>query len=536
MISEMFRALAKTGRNEVGMLKIENLSVTIEKKDVLKDVSFDIGDGEIVGVVGESGCGKTMTALGIMGLLPSGAQVMSGKITFNGEELLQKPQEQMRKLRGNDISMIFQEPMTSLNPTMKIGKQLTEVLDIHPEAGVRGDSSETDRQIVLEALESVGLADAQRVFESYPHELSGGMRQRAMIAMAVLLRPWLLIADEPTTALDVVVQKQILELLVELNQKKSGHPMSILFITHDLELAKNFCEHIVVMKDGRIVEQGKTAAVMENPSHEYTKKLIDAVPKRIAKNDTAHDRGISPILKVDNLTAYYKEKKRGIFAKSTFRTAVDNVSFEVWQGESLGLVGESGCGKTSLSKAVLGINRNVKGNIIMNCDLPRIIFQDPYSSLNPAYTIGWLLEEPLLASGVKSKCERRERALSMLEMIGLGSGFYDRYPAQLSGGQRQRVSIGQALITNPKLVIADEPVSALDVTIQAQIIELMLKVQEQMGLAYIFISHDMNVIYRMCGRVMVMQNGRIVEYGDTREIFEMPKTEYTKQLLEAAWK
>lgn len=521
------------------MLQIENLSVTIENREILKNISLDIEDGGIVGVVGESGCGKTMTALGVMGLLPGGAQITSGKIMFNGENLLEKPQEQMRNLRGNDISMIFQEPMTSLNPTMKIGRQLLEVFDIHPDAGSLGDlrgGTADRRQKVLETLENVGLSDAQRVFESYPHELSGGMRQRAMIAMAILLHPWLLIADEPTTALDVVVQKQILELLMKLNEQNSRHPMSILFITHDLELAKSFCGHIVVMKDGQIVEQGDTAEVMENPRHEYTKKLISSVPERKYKALGEVKRNHEPILKVENLTAYYKEKRTRIFAKNTFRKVVDDVSFEVYEGECLGLVGESGCGKTSLSKAVLGVNKNTDGRISMNCGLPRIIFQDPYSSLNPAYTIGWLLEEPLLAAGVKSKGERREKALEMLEMVGLDASFYDRRPSRLSGGQRQRISIGQALITNPKLVVADEPVSALDVTIQAQIIELMLRVQEKMGLSYIFISHDMNVICRMCSRVMVMQNGKIVECGDTGKIFEEPKTEYTKQLLEAAWK
>lgn len=522
------------------MLQIENLSVTIENREILKNVSLDIEDGGIVGVVGESGCGKTMTALGVMGLLPGGAQITSGKIMFNGENLLEKPQEQMRNLRGNDISMIFQEPMTSLNPTMKIGRQLLEVFDIHPDADSRGDLRGGEpvdrRRKVLETLENVGLSDAQRVFESYPHELSGGMRQRAMIAMAILLHPWLLIADEPTTALDVVVQKQILELLMKLNEQNSGHPMSIFFITHDLELAKSFCGHIVVMKDGEIVEQGAAADVMENPRHEYTKKLISSVPERKYKPFAEVKRNPEPILKVENLTAYYKEKRTRIFAKNTFRKVVDDVSFEVYEGECLGLVGESGCGKTSLSKAVLGVNKNTDGRISMNCGLPRIIFQDPYSSLNPAYTIGWLLEEPLLAAGVKAKSERREKALEMLEMVGLDASFYDRRPSRLSGGQRQRVSIGQALITSPKLVVADEPVSALDVTIQAQIIELMQKAQDKMGLSYIFISHDMNVICRMCRRVMVMQNGKIVECGDTGKIFEEPKTEYTKQLLEAAWK
>lgn len=515
------------------MLKIENLSVTIENKEILKNVSLEIGGKEIVGVVGESGCGKTMTALGVMGLLPKGAQVASGRIIFNGANLLDKTQAQMRRLRGDDISMIFQEPMTSLNPTMKIGRQLSEVLDIHPEARLREGFDKDDRQIIFETFEKVGLTDAKRVFESYPHELSGGMRQRVMIAMAILLHPRILIADEPTTALDAMVQKQILELIKDLNEKNT-HPMGILFITHDLELAEHFCGHIVVMKDGEIVEQGSTKQVMNNPSHEYTKKLIKASLDRTPKG---FERiSAEPVLKVENLTAYYKENKKTFFSKNILRTAVDNVSFEVYPGESLGLVGGSGCGKTSLSKAILGVNKNVTGKVTMNCELPRIIFQDPYSSLNPSYTAGWLLEEPLLASGVKSKEERREKALAMLDMIGLGHEFYDRYPSQLSGGQRQRVSIGQALITGPKLVIADEPVSALDVTIQAQIIELMLEAQQKMGLSYIFISHDMNVIYRMCRRVMVMKDGRIVECGDAKQIFEEPKTEYTKQLLEAAWK
>ena len=516
------------------MLQINNFSVKIKEKIIVDSLTLEIGDGEVVGLVGESGSGKSMTALGVMGLLPHTAEISSGRILLDSQNLLEKSAQEMRNLRGRDISMIFQEPMTSLNPTMKIGRQLMEVFAVHSE---KYSKDEAKKQ-VIDILKSVGLNDAGRVFDSYPHELSGGMRQRAMIAMAMLLKPKLLIADEPTTALDVTVQKQILDMLTRLKDSASGHKMSILFITHDLELARHFCDRVAVMKDGVIVEQGDAARVMEAPSHEYTKKLIDAVPGRYTgrkKHMDTVSRGRDKVLSVSGLSAYYRNKRKGIFDKQTLMKAVDDVSFDVYRGEVLGLVGESGCGKTSLSKALLGVNPDVRGSIERGNGSARMIFQDPYSSLNPSYTIGWLLEEPLKAAGVKSAGERRKRVNDMLRMIDM-EGYNDRYPGELSGGQRQRVSIGQALITEPELVIADEPVSALDVTIQAQIMELMLKMQEKMGLSYIFISHDMNVISRMCDRVMVMKSGSIIESGSTEEIFEHPKQEYTKKLLDAAWR
>ena len=522
------------------MLQINNFSVGIKEKIIVDSLTLEIGDGEVVGVVGESGSGKSMTALGIMGLLPHTAEVMSGEILLDSRNLLAKSAQEMRNLRGRDISMIFQEPMTSLNPTMKVGKQLMEVFAVHSEKYLKDEAQNK----VLEVLKSVGINDSRRVFDSYPHELSGGMRQRAMIAMAMLLRPKLLIADEPTTALDVTVQKQILDMLIELKEREGGQKMSILFITHDLELARHFCDRIAVMKDGAIVEQGEAARVMDEPSHEYTKRLIEAVPGRRTGRKHHADDSIAgsgrdakrdKVLSVSGLSAYYKNKRKGVFDRQTLMKAVDDVSFDVYKGEVLGLVGESGCGKTSLSKALLGVNPDVCGNIERKSTNARMIFQDPYSSLNPSYTIGWLLEEPLRAAGVRSAQERQRRVNDMLKMIDL-EGYNDRYPGKLSGGQRQRVSIGQALITEPELVIADEPVSALDVTIQAQIMELMLKLQEKMGLSYIFISHDMNVISQMCDRVMVMKSGSIIESGSTEEIFEHPREEYTKKLLDAAWR
>lgn len=532
------------------MLSIRNYSVTIEGREILKNIALDINDGEIVGVVGESGSGKSMTALGIMGLLPDKADVTGGSIIFNGEDLTKKSPKDMCSLRGDDIAMVFQEPMTSLNPTMKIGKQLIEVMKVHSDSrhymSNGGGSSEKSKDVALEMLKRAGLEDSGRVFDSYPHELSGGMRQRAMIAMAIMLHPWLLIADEPTTALDVTVQRQILELLSDLNRNAADHPMSILFITHDLDLAERLCSRLVVMKDGAVVETGSMEKIMECPENEYTKKLIAASMKkksgkcRSASGEAGRKTGDGVedklVLRVNNLSAFYKGKRKSLFKAPDKFTAVDNVSFEVRRGEILGLVGESGCGKTSLSKAILGVNRDISGTIEMNCRLPRMIFQDPYSSLNPAYTVEWLLEEPLAVSGVTSKKERRERAREILELMGLDNDCMDRYPSQLSGGQRQRVSIGQALITNPQLVIADEPVSALDVTIQEQIIGLMLRAQERMKLGIIFITHDMNVIYQMCDRVMVMKDGRIIEAGSTASVFASPREQYTRKLLEAAKK
>ncbi len=513
------------------MIKIENLSVAFDGAEVVKNVTIEIADGEIVGVVGESGSGKSVTALTLMGLSKEEAVITSGRIVFDGVVLAEagKPKNKAlyRKYQGDDMTMIFQEPMTSLNPTQRVGMQVEEVLKLHTKL-----SKQERKAKVLEAFASVGLKDAERVYRSYPHQLSGGMRQRAMIAMAIILKPKLLVADEPTTALDVTVQNQIIALLKEINETQKN---AMLFITHDLNLARRLCDKIVVMKDGEMVEWGTPEQIFDAPKEGYTRRLIEAVPSRVQKK--VKRGSTEEILRVEHLDVFYPSGDNSLFVKKEKNHVVKDASFTLRKGEVLGLVGESGCGKTTLSKAVLGINRDTKGSISHQTIRPQMIFQDPYSSLNPAKTIGWLLEEPLRAAGKLDKSlamtedEYKEAALEMLKKIGLSEKYYDRKPSQLSGGQRQRVSIGQALITKPGFIVADEPVSALDVTIQAQIMELMQQFQEEMQLSYLFISHDINVIYRMCDRVMVMKDGKIVEIGDTEEVFNHPKEEYTKTLL-----
>lgn len=514
------------------MIKIENLSVAFDGAEVVKNVTVEIGDGEIIGVVGESGSGKSVTALTLMGLAAEDAVITSGRIRFDDVILAEagkkKDKVLYRKYQGDEMTMIFQEPMTSLNPTQRVGAQVEEVLKLHTDL-----SKEDRKRLVLETFLAVGLKDSEKVYRSYPHQLSGGMRQRVMIAMAIILKPRLLVADEPTTALDVTVQNQIITLLKEINESQKN---AMLFITHDLNLAKRLCDRIVVMKDGCVVEQGTTEQIFGNPKDGYTKRLIEAVPSRMQKKEK---RGSAEeILRVEHLNVFYPSGDNRLFAKKQKVHVVHDANFTLRKGEVLGLVGESGCGKTTLSKAILGINHDITGTICHDTIRPQMIFQDPYSSLNPAKTIGWLLEEPLRAAGKMDKRfamdedAYKEAAYEMLRKIGLSEKYYSRRPSQLSGGQRQRVSIGQALITKPGFIVADEPVSALDVTIQAQIMELMQQFQEEMQLSYLFISHDINVVYRMCDRVMVMKDGHIVEIGDTEDIFNRPKEAYTKQLLE----
>ena len=538
------------------MIKIENLSVAFEGTEVVKNVTLELKDGEILGVVGESGSGKSVTALTMMGLVSETAQITSGRILFDDVVLREagKPLDKAlyRKYQGAEMSMVFQEPMTSLNPTLRVGKQVEEMLRLHTDL-----TGEEIRARVLETFEAVGLKKVEEVYASYPHQLSGGMRQRVMIAMAVILHPDLIVADEPTTALDVTIQNQIMELLREINEKEQN---AMLFITHDLNLARRICHRVAVMKDGRVVEQGRTADIFEHPKEEYTRKLIEAVPSRLKKrvsvmerlyperygekpgkkneeNSEEREKGIPKIAAVRDLSVYYRDGNRNPFSKKKQHCVVEGASFEIYKGESLGLVGESGCGKTSLSKAILGMNPLISGEIKLETIRPQMIFQDPYSSLNPTKTIGWLLEEPLRAVGKLDESlamtaeDRRAAAYDMLHKVGLEDKYFGRKPSQLSGGQRQRISIGQALITGPGLIVADEPVSALDVTIQAQIMELMQKLQEEMQLSYLFISHDINVVYKMCDRIMVMKEGKIVEIGGTEEIFSNPRQEYTKTLL-----
>lgn len=535
------------------MIRIENLSVAFDGPEVVKNVSLTIEDGEILGVVGESGSGKSVTALTVMGLLAENARVTGGKIFYDDTLLLEagKPRDNalLREYRGDRMSMVFQEPMTSLNPTKKVGAQVEEMLTLH----VKEMSGPERRERVLNTLRSVGLADAERVYDCYPHQLSGGMRQRAVIAMAVILRPGLIIADEPTTALDVSVQNQIVELLGKINREQKN---SMLFITHDLNLARRICGRIAVMQDGRLVESGEAEDIFEHPREEYTKKLIAAVPgrnrrkksdapKKEQRSEVGKDlleaesekRGRTVLTEVRDLSVFYREKSNSLLSRSRKKCVVEHADFSIYQGEILGLVGESGCGKTSLSKAILGINRMTQGSVTHHSNAPQMVFQDPYSSLNPAKDVGWLLQEPLRAQGIldpakeMSPADREAAAYEMLRKVGLEEQYFHRRPSQLSGGQRQRISIAQALITKPGLVIADEPVSALDVTIQAQVLELIRSLQEELGTAFLFISHDINVIYQVSDRIMVMREGKILEIGETEELFRNPKNEYTEELL-----
>ncbi len=528
------------------MIKVEDLTVAFGGLKAVKQVSLEIGDGEIFGVVGESGSGKSVTALAIMGLLNEEASVLSGRITMDGVTLLEAGRKRdkalYRKLQGSRMSMVFQEPMTSLNPTRRAGAQVEEVLRLHPEAwrdpaAPRERAGAVRRQMrekVLEMFSAVGLREPEKVYNSYPHQLSGGMRQRVMIAMAVILNPQLIVCDEPTTALDVTVQNQIIGLLKRINERQKN---SMLFITHDLNLARRICDRVAVMKDGRVVETGRTGELFAAPREAYTRNLIEAVPTRMGRIGGERRIAAEKILEVKDLSVYYSDGSSRPFAGGGKQCAVSHATFDIRRGEVLGLVGESGCGKTSLSKAVLGMNRDIEGSVVHRTVRPQMIFQDPYSSLNPSRTVGWLLQEPLIARGrldasqAMSRADREAAARDMLRRVGMEETYFDRKPSQLSGGQRQRVSIAQALITGPGLVIADEPVSALDVTMQRQILELMRALQEEMELSCLFISHDINVIYQMSDRIMVMKEGRILEIGEREEIFRDPKEEYTKQLL-----
>ncbi|MDO5292823.1 MAG: ABC transporter ATP-binding protein [bacterium] len=517
------------------ILKVTDLSIGFEENkqftEVVKKISFDVGQGEIVGIVGESGSGKSLTSLTIMDLLSHTAKVNNGSILFEDKDLLTISTEEKRKLKGKDISMVFQEPMTSLNPLLKVGPQVEEVLVLHKD----GDRN-SYRKRVISMFQDVGLPNPEELYEKYPHQLSGGMRQRVMIAMAMILQPKLLIADEPTTALDVTIQKQILDLLLKMNQK---YGTSIIFISHDLGVVKKLCNRVIVMCEGEIVEQGQIATIFTNPKEAYTKKLLAAVPSVKANEAfgeiavTAAEKKSSPVLSVKDLKVSYKVKSKGLFKKAEEKRIVKGVSFTVNEGEIFGIVGESGCGKSTLSKAIVGLNRHTEGVLELKEANPQMVFQDPYSSLNPAKTIGAILSEPLIIEGKLTSRQRMEKVEQMLEEVGLPKDYYKRNIAKLSGGQRQRVAIALALMTNKKFIVLDEPVSALDVTIQDQILRLLKRLREEYNLSYLFISHDLNVVYELCDRIAVMKDGVIVEQGTKDEIYYRPKADYTKQLLSA---
>ncbi len=512
------------------LLEVQDLRIVFPKKKklhtVLEGVSFELMEGEILGIVGESGSGKTMTALSVIDLLSKEARIQEGRIFFGGNDILQMQEQERRKLKGKEISMIFQEPMTSLNPVLKIGDQIEEMIRLHLNL-----DKKNWRRKVLESLEQVGLSNFDEVYEKYPHQLSGGMRQRVMIAMAMICEPKLLIADEPTTALDVTVQAQILHLIQKLNQE---HGTAVIFISHDLGVIKHICNRALVMNEGKIVESGTMEQLFGDPKEEYTKKLLEAVPTKDNKLRPTNSN-LSPevILEVKQVNAFYQEKQKSILAAKERRQILDQVSLSLHKGEILGIVGESGCGKSTLAKTIVGLTDDYTGEIKTNGLRPQMVFQDPYGSLNPVKKVGWILEEPLKIQGGYTKLEREEKVLALLKQVGLQEKHAGRYVSELSGGQRQRVGIACAIICNAKVVILDEPVSSLDVTVQMQILKLLQKLRKEYDLSYLFISHDLNVIYQMCDRVCVMYQGKIVETGDVEQLFQHPQHDYTKSLLES---
>ena len=506
------------------LLEIKNLSLSFyengAEQKVLKNMSLDIGRQEIVGIVGEAGSGKSMTALSMMRLLSPAAVITGGEILFEGRDLLKLSEKEMESVRGDDISMIFQEPMTSLNPVMKIGKQVEESLILHTHM-----KKDEIRRQVIEALTSVGLPEPEKLYGKYPYQLSGGMRQRVMIAMATICRPKLLIADEATTALDVTVQKQILRLIQKFHEETGT---SVLMISHDLNVIKSVCSRVIVMYNGDIVEMGNTQEVLRHPKHDYTKTLVAAIPD----NDVPSDRS-SVVLEAKDLRLSFKEKD-GVFSGKDQKAVLKGVSFCVYEGEILGVVGESGCGKSTLAKTIVGLNKHFTGSLQMTCSRPQMVFQDPFGSLNPARKIGWILQEPLKARGIRDKKERLRLVDEMLVKIGLDPSFKGRYAREFSGGQRQRISIGLALLMDTGFIVADEPVSALDVTVQSQILKLLLQLHKEKNLTMMFISHDLEVVRHVCDRVIVMYLGQIVEMADSDELYKNPQHPYTRLLFSAA--
>ncbi|MFE6077117.1 dipeptide ABC transporter ATP-binding protein [Paenibacillus sp. NPDC057886] len=528
------------------ILTVKDLSVSFTTRsgefDAVKNVSFELGKGETLGIVGESGSGKSVTAQTIMKLIPSPpSKVKSGEITFHGQDLLNKTDKQMEAIRGKDIGMIFQDPMTSLNPTIKIGKQITEVLRKH-----QNMSKKEAEKSALEMLELVGIKNAEVRMNHYPHQFSGGMRQRAMIAIALACRPSLLIADEPTTALDVTIQAQILDVMKDMQQKLGT---SIMLITHDLGVVAGMCDRVVVMKEGEVVETGTTAEIFSNPQHPYTIKLLNALPRLDEpKKEKPTPVGIikganKPLVQVKNLKQYFN------LGKGNILKAVNDVSFDIFEGETLGVVGESGCGKSTTGRTILRLYEPTGGNVNFNgTDIyklsPRkmkemrkdmqMIFQDPYASLNPRFNVMDIIGESLDIHGLaSSKAERKRRVEELLDLVGLNPSHALRYPHEFSGGQRQRIGIARALAVDPKFIICDEPLSALDVSIQAQVVNLLEELQQRLGLTYLFIAHDLSMVKHISDRVAVMYMGKVVELAESEELYANPIHPYTKTLLSA---
>nr|WP_197064394.1 ABC transporter ATP-binding protein [Methylobacterium sp. ZNC0032] len=550
------------------ILTVSNLTTSFrvegQWKSVVRNISFDIKPKETLAVVGESGSGKSVTALSIMRLTPPQSSKIEGSIKLNGKELLTLPDAEMRHIRGNEIAMIFQEPMTSLNPVLTIGFQIAEALILH-----RGLSRSEAEAETIRLLEKVRIPAAKSRFHEYPHRFSGGMRQRVMIAMALACKPKLLIADEPTTALDVTIQAQTLELIKTLQEEEG---MSVLFITHDMGVVAEIADRTVVMYNGDEVETGATEDIFANPKKPYTKALISAVPKLgsmigkarpmrfpvVDRNTGESDVPVEvpdtvkaaerPVLEVAGLTTRF-EIRGGLLSAVKGRVhAVENVSFSLMAGETLALVGESGCGKSTTGRSVMRLIEPLAGSVLLDgvdvlklnqTDLReqrkrmQMIFQDPFASLNPRMNVGTAVAEPLLINHLASRSEARDKVADLLQRVGLQPDMANRFPHEFSGGQRQRICIARALAVEPRLIVADEAVSALDVSVKAQVVNLMLDLQARMGLGYLFISHDMAVVERVSHRVAVMYLGEIVEIGPREAIFQNPQHPYTKRLLAA---
>lgn len=493
----------------MSLLRVKNLQVSFPdgkvQGEVLKGISFSMEQGEILGIVGESGSGKSMTSLAVMNLLPSGSFCRADEMVFEDKNLLELKSREWEEIRGNRISMVFQEPMTSLNPVLTIEKQVKEVLLLH-QKGRRDRSAE--REKVLRALEEAGLKNASGLLKKYPHQLSGGMRQRVMIAMAMLAGPKLLIADEPTTALDAQTQDVILSLL-KYYRKEYG--TAILFISHDLKVVAELCDRVLVMNQGEIIEEGKTSDLFSAPKEDYTKKLLAAA--RGTTLFTEKKVQGEPLLEIRNGKIQYTDVN--FFGAKQTQEVIADVSFSLYRGETLGLVGESGSGKSTISKAITGLLSLEEGEVVFapGVGRPQMVFQDPYGSLNPAKKIGWILEEPLKIKGKCSKKERKRLVIEALKGVELEESHADRYVRELSGGQRQRVAIAAALIQKPDIVILDEPVSALDVTVQEQILNLLARLKKEHDISYLFISHDKDVVRRFCDRVLVLRDGEVREEG-----------------------
>lgn len=517
------------------ILDINDLTIEVKgdnKQRLVNKLSLSLGEAEILGLVGESGSGKTMTALSVLGLLPEDINVVGGSIIYNGKDLLKENEEAFRNIKGGEIAMIFQEPMTSLNPVLKLGYQVEEMLRLHKRM-----TRDEYKNRTLQALEEVGLRNPEEMYNKYPHQISGGMRQRVVIAMAMIAKPKIIIADEPTTALDVTTQDKILLLLKEINKK---YGTSIILISHDLALVRSLCKNVLVIKDGVNIEEGESDSVFGNPKKDYTKKLVKS---SILFNENIKKEYIEDtnnLLEITELSVFYNEANKSMFRNKNKVKVVDKVSFNIKEGEVFGIVGESGCGKSTLAKAIVGLNKNIEGEINIKGEMhtkagyivrPQMVFQDPYSSLNPSKRVKWIIEEPVKNKTDLKKVEREDLVKRTIKLVGLDEKYLNRYISQLSGGQRQRVAIATALILNPKLIILDEAVSSLDLTIQIQIIELLKKLKDELGLSYLFISHDLNVIRRICDRVAVMFNGKIIEVNSVKNIFENPKENYTKKLL-----